>query len=108
VPHGVSYNLILLTVHSCFSVLLVSEKFTLLYNMDLILGDVSQSAVLTDSPAAAATSPHEPSPKLMAQVGAAAFSRLTALTASPAAEFTTILVKNDTVQEEASILHIVG
>ena len=80
---------------------------TLLHDADLILSNISQIAALTNNPAATATSPHEFSPKLMAQVGAAAFSRLTAPTASPAAEFTTSPANKVIAQKEASNLHIV-
>jgi hypothetical protein len=80
----------------------------LLHNTDLILGNVSQTVAFTNNTATTATSPHELSLKLMAQVGAADRSRLTALTASPAAEFTTTLANKVTAQEEASSPHIVG
>jgi hypothetical protein len=80
----------------------------LLHNADLIFSNISQIAALADNPAATATSPHELSPKLMAQVGATAFCCLTALTASPAAEFTTSLPNKVIAHEEASSLHIVG
>jgi hypothetical protein len=81
----------------------------LLHDADLILSNISQTAALTNNPAAAtATSPHELSPNLMVQVGPAAFSRLTAPTASPAVEFTTNSANKVIAQKEASSLCIVG
>jgi hypothetical protein len=80
----------------------------LLHNTDLILSNISQIAALTNNPAATATSPYELSPKLMGWVGAAAFSHLTAPTASPAVEFTTNPANKVIAQKEASNLHIVG
>jgi hypothetical protein len=80
----------------------------LLHDADLILSNISQIAALTNNTAATATSPHELSPKLMAQVGAATFSQLTAPTASPAVEFTTSSANKVIAQKETSRLHMVG